>query len=283
MNKLKFCILGLGFISDKHIKAIEDVGGEILMACDIDETKFHKLPANVKTFTDYEKMYQNKDFKDIDYISICSPTDFHFIQSLTALKMGKKVIVEKPVCLTLSELEKLKPYQDNLAIMLQLRYDKNLQKPFLFSTIGKSFNEIIMDIFIERGEWYWQSWKANFKQSGGTLLNIGIHYFDLLQQLFGQPKFIKAYGNDHCYTGTIAFLGKDNETAVVSFRISLDAPHDNQKRVLIIDGKEINTIKYLDTLHTTAYQEIIKGNIIKIDDVLNTYNLINKLYESSKT
>ena len=47
---MNWAIIGLGFISSRHINAIKETGGKLLMACDIDGEKRHKLEPDVMFF-----------------------------------------------------------------------------------------------------------------------------------------------------------------------------------------------------------------------------------------
>ena len=36
-----------------------------------------------------------------------------------------------------------------------------------------------------RGNWYYASWKGDEHKSGGVATNIGVHFYDMLQWIFG--------------------------------------------------------------------------------------------------
>ncbi len=55
-KKTKFGIIGLGFIFNKHLEAIEANGGKIVIGCDIDESKKDKLPQNADFTADWQKI-----------------------------------------------------------------------------------------------------------------------------------------------------------------------------------------------------------------------------------
>ena len=42
------------------------------------------------------------------------------------------------------------------------------------------YDQIDLDYITRRGKWYQYSWKGNHEKSGGIMMNIGIHFFDLL-------------------------------------------------------------------------------------------------------
>ena len=64
--------------------------------------------------------------------------------------------------------------------ILQLRYHPNIIK--LKNEVSKldKFYDIELTYITLRGLWYKNSWKGEESKSGGILMNIGIHFFDLL-------------------------------------------------------------------------------------------------------
>jgi len=267
---MKYSVIGMGFIYDRHVKAIHDNGGEIKLVCDIDESKKDKSKA--KFFKNWRDMYLSKEFTEIDYVVICTPNNTHFEMAIEALRKGKKVICEKPPILNDKQYEALMalPNINDLSIMFQARYAKGWHK----IDVSKRAN-VNMNISVHRDDWYMKSWKADDKQSGGLLNNIGCHYFDILAWLFGSyvkgkiniktPKRIK---------GTLEL-----ENADVSWLVAIDAPHDNQKRQFIINGESINLTQMgFEELHPTVYKDILNGGGIKLKEYKKTLEIITKLY-----
>ena len=113
-----------------------------------------------------------------------------------------------------------------------------------------------------RGNWYFKSWKNTKNYSGGVLVNIGIHFFDILLWIFGNFKKIKiTKKNESRVEGTI-FL----EKAIAKWIVSIEDLNNKNNgikskyyRIMKINKKIINFDKFND-LHLTNYKEIIKGN-----------------------
>jgi predicted dehydrogenase len=115
----KFAIIGLGFISDRHIKTIDDIGGKIVCACDIIEAKRLKIMGDCREvnevqnyilketspsfFVDWNKMMKSDRFEEVDYVVILTPNDLHLPMIYEARKREKKVICEKPLVLSLDQ------------------------------------------------------------------------------------------------------------------------------------------------------------------------------------
>ena len=152
----KFLLVGKGSISKRHIYAIEENGGEILDTYD-------PLLSNWKCLEDM--LYRYRD--EADYVSICSPNNFHYDQIKLCLKYDKKIIVEKPMVLPWEPV-----INDNrINIVLQLRW---LDLPETAD---------LVKVTMPRNEEYFKSWKGNSKLTGGIFHLLFIHYIDLAERL----------------------------------------------------------------------------------------------------
>lgn len=274
-NKIiNYAIIGLGFIADRHIQAIRNTNGVILLGCDIDETKSHKI-GQAKFYKDWRKMFKDELFKKVDYVIICTPNCLHNKMALTACTLGKKVLVEKPLVIDPSHnLPTLLKYDNKINCVVQLR-----QNPELIEERKKikSYENYIAEfnVSVYRDAWYFKSWKNDQKQAGGLLYNIGIHYVDLLCWFFGKP--LSGHINqmtDEEMSGTIEF---DNCHA--RWHLAINAPIDNQFRYLKINGKELNLSYNFEVLHTKVYEDMINEKGVKIKQVEPALKIIQKMYE----
>ena len=259
----KYCIIGKGFIFERHRQSIEATGGQVVMTCDIDPTKN-------PDYTDWELMFDSEAFKEVDTVVICTPNYLHHKIAVEALKRGKKVLCEKP--LSIDGVEGL----EGVNTVLQLRYSPEVNKIKEWQP-----NEVSIFLDMKRGEDYWKGWKGNKEHSGGLLYNLGIHYIDLLIYLLGEPLEIKeANGsNQHSFNTVIKF--KDNkigtlhiEAGFIEPRRNLVAYKGDERRELNISNKE--NLSYED-LHTAVYEHLIKGDGIPLSEARKSLELVEQL------
>lgn len=254
---MKYAIIGSsGFIAPRHIKAIQDTGGEVVLTCDI---------VGEADFTDWVEMYHSPRFEEIDCVVVCTPNYLHSVMTREAVLLGKKVICEKP--LALEGIKNLK----GVTPILQLRYHPEIQ--------GLKAHKASVRATMYRNEKYWNSWKGEAIKSGGILYNLGVHYIDLLTVLLGEPKKI-IYKS---VTDTIAFGSVDFERGNGKFNIRIVNSPDEQGRSIIVDGREINlsnqeNLSYED-LHKHVYEDFIKGKGFTIKDAKVALDLIKELNE----
>ena len=261
----RYGIIGLGFIADKHIDAINKMGGTLVWGCDIDERKADKLPSGVDFLSE-------PNFKNIDCVVIATPNDTHALFIRQALEHEIEILCEKPPVIDKKDFDRLK--DEDVNVVLQLRHHPEVLK--LKETANHGTKRVNMKILVRRDQWYFESWKGDAKRSGGVLYNIGVHYFDVLCFIFGHPRVIKTtYLSDKDAKGHISF-----DHAEVSWELSLMAPMDNQKRILEIDGEKLNLSQGFENLHAVVYEEMQSDNGVKLSECETTVNLIEKIKKS---
>ena len=129
---------------------------------------------------------------DIDIIAIGDYYAARGEEVLAALNAGKHVLADKPLCVTLEELAKIRELsrKKNLVVgvMLDLRTLPAFRTAKKFvdeGTLGKIHNAVITGnhplMWGERPSWYFEGGKH-----GGTINDIAIHGVDMLRILTGK-------------------------------------------------------------------------------------------------
>ena len=291
-----FVLIGAaGYIAPRHMKAIKETGNNLIAAYDpydgvgIMDSHF----PNAHFFTEFERFDRHiekikRAGTKIDYVSICSPNYLHDSHIRYGLRIGADVICEKPLVLNpwnvdaLIELES--EYKNKVHTILQLRHHEAILE--LKEKIEKGPKDKIYDIDLtyitSRGNWYYTSWKGNEDKSGGIATNIGVHFFDMLQWIFGSFE-----------AATVAIKTKDTNSGTLKFKqanvnwyLSINAenlPPDIKSkgqstfRTLTIEDKEIEFSKGFTDLHTVSYQKIIEGQGYGLKDARNSIEIVSQI------
>jgi UDP-N-acetyl-2-amino-2-deoxyglucuronate dehydrogenase len=264
-----------GYIAPRHMQAISESGHRLAVAADLSDsvgTLDRWFPAARFTTTeaDFFGSIASLSAYGRTVVSICTPSDLHATHSLAALAAGADVICEKPLVLDPVDLDRLAAAERSagrrVASILQLRLHPQLRE--LRSRIAGLPSEHVADVDLAyvtaRGPWYHVSWKGHEARSGGIVVNIGIHLFDLLCHLFGRPTASVV----HERTGSRAAGFLDFPTARVRWFLSVDeadlppAVRIAGKRAfrrLAIDGEAAEFSDGFADLHTACYREILAG------------------------
>lgn len=271
---MKYAIIGLGFIYPRHKQAIEKVGGEIILTCDID-------PEKNADFTDWKEMMNSEKFKEVDWVIVCTPNYLHLPIADAALMRGKKVLSEKPLAIDRGLLEHFTEFED-LFTVLQLRHHPHLESLKKLEEEGK-IQEAELFVKVKREQKYWDGWKGDEKQSGGILYNIGVHYFDALIQIFGADyRIVESYYTPALATGLIEFNGQ-----LVKYHVEICPTDEGQDRYISVNGEKFrfsnqDNLSYED-LHEKVYREMLEDRGVRPNDIMPVTKLIERLKEYART
>ena len=290
-----FALIGAaGFIAPRHLKAIKDTGNNLVAAMD----KFDSVGIidsyfpHADFFTEFERFDRHIDKlkrqgKRVDYVSICSPNYLHDSHIRFALRQHADAICEKPLVLNpwnvdaLEEIEK--ETGKKIYTILQLRLHPAIIKlrEEVLANPDKKF-EVDLTYITSRGKWYYHSWKGEESKSGGIATNIGIHFFDMLLWIFGDLKKVEMEKQDVDHAVGVLELSR----ARIKWFLSINEDHlpatvkkegKRTHRSLKMDGKEIEFSDGFTDLHTTSYQEILKGNGFGLTEARPSIELAHKI------
>ena len=103
-EKINFAAIGSGGKGSSDIQGA-GANNNIVALCDVDDVRagetFTKFP-NAKKFRDFRVMLE-KEFHNIDAVTISTPDHMHAHAALLAMKMGKHVYVQKPLTHSIEE------------------------------------------------------------------------------------------------------------------------------------------------------------------------------------
>lgn len=274
----KFAIIGVaGYIAPKHLQAIYDVDGELIAACDCNDSVgiLDKYFPNTRFFLDEQDFFKFINNK-VDFVVICTPNYLHEKHIVESFKIGADVICEKPLTINLDSLDTIKnaelEFKHRVFTILQLRLDETLQNIRNEIKNSTSFYNVDLKYFTPRGDWYYKSWKGDAIKSGGILYNIGIHFFDLLYWFFGDLKQhqIKKINTQEA----IGFF--EFERAKVNWHLSIN---NQQKptRSLAINNSEYLFTNEFHQLHTKSYEAILSNNGFDLNTVQSSIAMIQAI------
>jgi predicted dehydrogenase len=153
---LRIGVLGAGQIAQAaHFESCAKArNAELAAICDVAEDLRQRMAIvhdAKKTYADYDRMLADPD---IDAVIIATSDAFHVPASVRALQAGKHVLCEKPVGLTIEEVEELKSVVAQSGKTFQVghmkRFDAGLQA-------AKSFIDDEMGDLIALKAWYCDS------------------------------------------------------------------------------------------------------------------------------
>ena len=233
---LKYAIIGSGMMGLEHIRNLVEMPDvQIVGVCDPHTPSLEKARRvlnrmeGVRYFANHLEML---DHCDADVVVIATPNHTHFHIAKDVLNSGKHILIEKPLCITVSECLELQQIEaahsvEERVIWVGLEYrymapTARVKQEIDKGTIGNVRMISIREHrypFLEKVD-DWNRFNAN---TGGTLVEKCCHFFDLMCVLAeSAPVSVMASGSQdvnhlaESYGGRIPDI-LDNAYVIVNF------------------------------------------------------------------
>ncbi len=205
----------------RHCEEVTTTKGLRLTAiCDINSE------ARQQAAQDYDvKIYDSvsKLVKDdgIDLVVLVTPHNTHAPLALEALRAGKHVIVEKPMCITYKQATDMIEAAQASGVMLSVFHNRRWDGDYM--AIKECVEKgIIGDIFHIEAFWGgWSKprkwWRDDKKISGGAFYDWGAHILDWMLGFLGDAKMERITGFYHPNVVWKNVTNEDQVRAIVEF------------------------------------------------------------------
>ena len=192
-------VIGAGFIGAIHLDAyasmpvvevvgVADARPEIAAA--------GAAVTGARAYSSYEELVAAED---IEVVDVCLPTAYHRELALRAARAGKHVILEKPIARTLEDaeaiLEAFSGTDNRLFVGHVVRFFPEYMRIKAMMDAG-DLGTVGVARTSRRSPFLtgWNDWYADWRMSGGVLLDLVIHDFDFLRWTLGEVERVYARG-----------------------------------------------------------------------------------------
>lgn len=191
---LKVGLIGCGFMGGMHAACYKEIEGAQLVA--VADVRAEKAEDMAKKFGVSEIYSTGKELiekADVDIIDICLPTFLHTEHAELAMKKGAHVFIEKPVCLTKEEGEKLLALEKETGAKVQVGQVVRVCDEWVWlkdAIDSKEYGEVKSIVFQRVSAtptWGWEDWLHDPARSGSVALDLHIHDVDFMRFLLGEP------------------------------------------------------------------------------------------------
>ncbi len=188
--RLKIGVIGLGRMGQLYARTLaSQVSGVHLYAiADVEEQVRSALAGEFSIPHAFADIHELITLPDLDAVVITTPTRTHPELVIATARAGKAIFCEKPLALTLEETRTVLDAVAQANVPLQVgfmrRFDAAYQRAKTLIAEGRigrpvTFKSIGRDPFCPRPEY------ADPAQSGGLIIDMAIHDFDLARWLMG--------------------------------------------------------------------------------------------------
>ena len=191
-------LIGAGFISRVYVEAFSRIDGISIVGV---ASRTAESAADLARAIGSEKAVDYAHLDDlltassVDVVCVNSTNHLHAEHAIAALRAGKHVIVEKPLCLSLDEANRMiataeeegrgLAYAENLCFAPHYRHARD-------RIASGALGRVLFARQCEKhegpySEWFWQAEEAG----GGALLDMGCHSIECLRWLLGKPQIAR--------------------------------------------------------------------------------------------
>ena len=221
---IRFGLLGCGRIANRHADLLGGnriEGARLVAVCDSIRTRADAIASKYSVPASCEI----DDFlarKDIDAISVLTPSGLHPQHVIACAKAGKHVIVEKPMALRLQDADAMIRACDvagiKLFIVKQNRFNVPVVKAREALDAGRFGRLVLGTVRVRwcRDQAYYDqdAWRGTWAYDGGVLSNQASHHIDMLEWFFGDVASVHA----RAVTALANIETEDTAVATLKFR-----------------------------------------------------------------
>ncbi|MCX4985485.1 Gfo/Idh/MocA family protein [Streptomyces sp. NBC_00572] len=198
---IRTAIVGAGGIAGIcHVPALRAQAhrAEIVAAVDVDAARAQAFAAEHGIPEVYTDLHTMLDEQRPDLVHLCTPPFLHADQAVACLGAGAWVWCEKPVALSLAELDRIRAAEGRAVAgaVFQHRYGtgaRYLRDRIAAGTLGRPLVAQCVTAWYRDDAYYDVPWRGTWEsEGGGPTLGHGIHQMDLMLAVLGEWSEVRA-------------------------------------------------------------------------------------------
>ncbi|MBD3320384.1 MAG: hypothetical protein GF350_04730 [Chitinivibrionales bacterium] len=195
MQPMKFALIGTGNIATTYVKAMGRIAdGEIIAVVSRSDDRAESF-AKQHSIPEWSERLDTIG-GDIDGIIIATPNGLHWRDTCAAAALGKHVLTEKPLDITIKSMERMilscRESGVKLGVAYQHRFhpvNRKVKELLARGALG-TVRALEVSAKFYRGQEYYDSagWRGTWDiDGGGPFMQQGSHTIDLMGWFFGKP------------------------------------------------------------------------------------------------
>jgi predicted dehydrogenase len=221
---IRFGLLGCGRIAKRHSDLLGGnhiEGAGLVAVCDSARARADAIASKFGVPAHHD-MDEFLGRKDIDAVSVLTPSGLHPRHVIACAKAGKHVVVEKPMALRLQDADDMIRACDEAGVKLfivkQNRFNVPVVKAREALEAGRFGKLILGTVRVRwcRDQAYYDqdSWRGTWAYDGGVLTNQASHHVDMLEWFFGDVVSVHA----RAITALARIETEDTAVATLKFK-----------------------------------------------------------------
>ena len=263
-KKVKVGLIGSQFISHIHALSLKRCSEAELFAVASptpgNAQKFAAKNGIPHPFTDYKKLLE---MPELDMVVVGAPNDMHCAITLDAASAGKHVVIEKPLCLNLSEADRMigacRKARKKLMYAEELCFaPKYVRLKQLLDSGALGSPTLIKQSEKHDGPHAPHFWDVN-RSGGGVTMDMGCHAIQFFRWMLDRAPIKSVYAQMGAFVHRDRTEGDDNALIIFEFDNGVVALAEESwtKKGGMDDRAEIHGSKGV------AYADVLHGNAIE--------------------
>lgn len=195
MKQIGWGIIGYGgqySMGNEHARFIDATGAlKVAAFCEVDPARLDQARKDHPDCKAYSSVADLLKDPAVEGVTVITPHNTHFDIAMQVLRAGRHVVVEKPICITVAEVDGLideaKKNKKMLSAYHNRRWDADImaiKSLVQKGTIGEVFHvEVAVGGYGHPGP----TWRSDKKVSGGCFYDWGVHLVDYTLQIIPDP------------------------------------------------------------------------------------------------
>ena len=189
-------LLGAGFMASTHATCYAAIEGvDVKVVCGLETSRVEALAEQLgaEASDDWEAAVAAPG---VDAVDVCLPTPLHRPVALRALAAGRHVLLEKPIALGLDDADAIGAAAEAAGRVLMvghvLRFFPEIAELRRIVGSGELGRPLAATAIRLSAPPDWNDWMLDAERSGGTLVDLAIHDFDVLAAVLGPVSSVVA-------------------------------------------------------------------------------------------
>jgi predicted dehydrogenase len=197
MKDIGLAIIGYGFMGHEHEAMLSQMEGiKLIGVSDRDPKQLEDVKEGLKRYESNEALLQDPD---VQVVLIAANNNQHHGLVVQAARAGKDIICEKPVAMSLEELDDMVRVTNECGVKFTVHHQRRLDQDFrIMKEIydKKELGEVYMlksSLYGFNGNMH--DWHVYLSEGGGMLYDWGVHLLDQMAWMMPDAKITSVYAD----------------------------------------------------------------------------------------
>lgn len=197
MEEIRIGMIGHGFMGHEHEKMLTETEGfRVVGIADMDPKQLEDVKEGLKRYTSNEELFRDPE---VQVVLIAANNNQHHDLVLQAARAGKDIICEKPVAMSLEELDDMVRVTKECGVKFTVHHQRRLDRDF--RTAKEIFDQgSLGEVYTIKSSLYgfngnMHDWHVQISEGGGMLYDWGVHLLDQILWMMPGAKLTSVYAD----------------------------------------------------------------------------------------